>query len=155
MVLLRQEQVQHSVKESAGMVADELAQHKGNFANGNPKRSFLSDDFRKDIFSPFTVGQQFDLEEIKAKFKKAFVQNNLKDIRYEFGIGSFDKNDNIVFEKVTPNFIVEIQDTSHNFLCNRQINELSGTAGENLNPIEILYVVIPNINSHNILCGGQ
>ena len=147
MVLLRQEQIQHSVRESANMVADELAEHKGNFVNGNTKKNFLSDDFRKDIFSPYSVGQQFNLEEIKAKFKKAFVQNNLKEISYGFGIGSFDKNDNVVFEVLTPNFYAELQDTSHNFLCNRQINELSGTAGENLNPIEILYVVIPDIKS--------
>jgi two-component system, OmpR family, phosphate regulon sensor histidine kinase PhoR len=147
MVLLRQEQIKHNVEESTKIVADDLAQHKGNYATGNTKRGFLSDEFTSDMFRPVTIGQRFDVEEIRAKFKKAFLQNGLKEIKFEFGIGSFDKYDNIVFEKITPNLIIELQDSSNNFSFNRSLAALSGTAGENLSTEEILFVVIPDIKN--------
>ena len=147
MVLLRQEQIKHSVEESTKAVGNDLAQHKGNYISKNAKRGFLSDDFTLDMFKPVTIGQRFDVEEIREKFKKAFFQNSLKDIRFEFGIASFDKKGNNVFEKLTPNFITELEDSTNNFSFNWGLEALSGTAGENLSAQEILFVVIPDIKN--------
>lgn len=147
MVLLRQEQIKHNVEESTKAVGNDLAQHKGNYISKNAKRGFLSDDFTLDMFKPITIGQRFDVEEIREKFKKAFFQNSLKDIRFEFGIASFDKRGNNVFEKLTPNFIAELEDSTNNFSFNWGLEALSGTAGENLSAQEILFVVIPDIKN--------
>ena len=147
MVLLRQEQIKHSVEESTKAVGNDLAQHKGNYISKNAKRGFLADDFTLDMFKPITIGQRFDVEEIREKFKKAFFQNSLKDIRFEFGIASFDKKGNNVFEKLTPNFITELEDSTNNFSFNWGLEALSGTAGENLSAQEILFVVIPDIKN--------
>jgi len=92
-----------------------------------------------------TIGQRFDVEEIKKRFNKAFLQNNLKDIQFEFGIASFDRLGNNVFEKISPNFINAYEDTLNNFSFNWGLEALSGTAGENLGVNEVLFVVIPNI----------
>ena len=119
MVLLRKEQIKQSVEKATSMVADELEEHKGSYAAGTPKRNLLTDEFILDFSKPLNISQRIDMEEVKKKFQKAFLQYDLKDIRFEFGIASFDKNDNIIFEKVTPQFITSWEDTVHNFYCNR------------------------------------
>ncbi|MEO7394627.1 MAG: HAMP domain-containing sensor histidine kinase [Chitinophagaceae bacterium] len=147
MLLLSQEQIKHSVEESTKAVGNDLAQHKGNYISKNSKKGFLVDDFTLDLFRPVSIGQRFDVEEIREKFKKAFFQNGLKDIRFEFGIASFDKRGNNIFEKLTPDFIAELEDTSNNFSFNWGLEALSGTAGENLSAQEVLFVVIPDIKN--------
>lgn len=147
MVLLREEQIKHSVEESTKMVGNELSQHKGSYAAGASKKGFLKDDYVIDIFKPVTIGKRFDAEEINRKINKAFLQNNLKNIKFEFGIATFDRFDNNVFEIVSPNFAVEYEDTLSNFSFNWGLEALSGTAGENLGVNEVLFVIIPNIKS--------
>ena len=147
MVLLREEQIKHSVEEATKIVAAQLAEHKGSYAAGNTKRGLLADEFILDFSKPLNIGQRIDMEEVRKKFIKAFLANDLKDIRFEFGIASFDNNDNTVFEKVTPNFMASFEDTVHNFSKYVGLEALSGTAGENLSTSEMLVVVIPNIKS--------
>jgi two-component system, OmpR family, phosphate regulon sensor histidine kinase PhoR len=145
MVLLREEQVKHSVEDATKMVAAELAEHKGNYAISNNKRGLLSDEFILDFSKPLYIGQRIDVEDVKNKFKKAFLANNLKDIRFEFGIATFDNNNNMVFEKVTSYFMTSWEDTVNNFSKYVGLEALSATASENLSPTEMLVVVIPNI----------
>lgn len=147
MVLLREEQIKHSVEEATKVVAAQLAEHKGSYAAGNTKRGLLTDEFILDFSKPLNIGQRIDMEEVRKKFVKAFLANDLKDIRFEFGIASFDNNDNTVFEKVTANFMASFEDTVHNFSKYVGLEALSGTAGENLSTSEMLVVVIPNIKS--------
>ena len=145
MVLLRKEQIKHSVQESTKTVGNDLVQHKGSVASGVNKKGFLADDFSLDMFKPQTIGQRFDVEEIRKKLEKAFFLNGLKDIEFEFGVGSFNNNGDNVFEKFSANFNTAIEDTANNFFSNVGLEALSGTAGENLSIKEILFVVVPNI----------
>ncbi len=145
MVMLREEQIKHSVEDATKTVAAELAEHKGSYAAGNSRRGLLADDFVLDFSKPLNIGQRIDVEEVRKKLQKAFLQNNLKDIRFEFGIAAFDNNDNTVFEKVTANFMTSFEDTVHNFTKYVGLEALSGTPGENLSTTEMLVVVIPNI----------
>jgi len=147
MVLLRQEQIKHSVEEATKMVGNELAQHKGGFSPGNVKKGLLSDEFSLDIFKPITIGQRFNLEDIRNKIKRTFLLYKLKNIPFEFGIASFDKFDTNVFEIVTPNCAIALEYTRNNLSVNWRLEAFSGTAGENLTVSEGLFVVIPNIKS--------
>lgn len=147
MVLLRQEQIKHSVEESTKKVGNELSMHKGGFSTGPAKRGFLTEDFTLELFKPVTIGQRFDVEEIRKKFLRVFQQHNLKNIDFEFGIASFDRMGNNVFEKISPNFITAYEDTLNNFSFNWGLEAFSGTAGENLGVNEVLFVVIPNLKS--------
>ena len=144
MVLLREEQMEHSVEESTKMVANELAQYKGSTAAGANRKDFLSDDFSLDRFRPLSIGQRFDVEEIRKKLQKAFVLNNLRDVDFEFGIGYPDNLDNLKFEKVSPGFFEALEDSSNYFYSNYHLEALSGTPGENLSVNEVLFVVVPN-----------
>ncbi len=146
MVSLRREQIKHNVEQSTRLVAEELSQHKGNNLIGNTKRGLvLPDDFSIDIFKPQTVASRFSVEDIRQRFEKAFLQNDLKNIQFEFGIATFDRSGNMIFEKASPNFVNAFSDTTQNFVYNSGLEALSGTAGENLSVNEVLFVVVPNI----------
>ncbi len=146
MVLLREEQIKHSVEETTKLVGNELAHHKGSYAAGGNKGNFLTENFTLDIFKPVTIGKRVETEDVRKKFEKAFLKNNLKDIRFEFGIASFDKAGNAVFENTSANFSnFYFEDTTGNFTYNWGLEALGGTAGENLSVDEALFVVIPNI----------
>ena len=88
MILLREEQVRHNVSDASKDVAEELAQHKGNYSAGTAKLfpGLQQDDFSVELLKPITVGQRFNAAEIEQKIQKSFVNNNLKNIHFEFGL---------------------------------------------------------------------
>jgi two-component system, OmpR family, phosphate regulon sensor histidine kinase PhoR len=148
MVLLREEQIKHNVKDCTTEVGEDLAEHKGNYAAGNNRLGLTPDDFTLDMFKPVTIGQRFDAEDIRQKLQKAFLQNNLKDVHFEFGVASLDRNGFInYFEKQSKNFNAFYADTTHNFAYIFPLIPPSGTPGENLSPDEILIVVIPSLKN--------
>ncbi|MEK7224477.1 MAG: HAMP domain-containing sensor histidine kinase, partial [Bacteroidota bacterium] len=144
MMLLKQEQVKHTVQEVTQKVADDLSLHKGSYAAGT-NRNLFSEEYNLDFSKPLSGSAKniYDVGEIKKKFREAFVKYNLKDIHFEFGIASFDNNN--TFEKATPNFITALEDTVNNYPYNVALEALSGTPGENLSIKEVLFVVIPGI----------
>jgi len=142
MVLLKQEQVKRTVQDVTQKVADELSLHKGSYATGLGKNS-LSDEYLLDFPKPLNAQKNnYEIDEITTKLKNAFLKYDLKDIRFEFGIMSWEKNE---FEKATPNFLTAIEDTVNNFPANAALEALSGTPGENLSIKELLVVVVPGI----------
>ena len=147
MMLLRQEQIKQRVIDATKAVAEELEQHKGSYAAGGNKK-VIPDDFSLDLFKPNTVGQQFSAEEIKKKLQAAFLENNLKDVRFEFGIASFEKNGiENYFTTQSENFASFYEDSLHNTPFITSLTPPSGSPGENLSPDEMFIVVIPNIQS--------
>lgn len=146
MVLLREEQIKQSVQASTEAVANELAQQKGTFTTGpGSKKGFLSDQIDLDLFKPLSIGRGLDMGEVKEKVEKEFAQKNLRNIRFEFAIASFDNNGNTNWELVSPGFIKVFENTADNIHSNVEIRALSGTAGENLSITEALFVSVPNI----------
>jgi two-component system phosphate regulon sensor histidine kinase PhoR len=146
MMLLREEQIRQRASDATTTVAEELEQHKGSYAAGGNKK-FLQ-DIAIDIFKPKTVGQDFTVEEIKKKLEKAFLENNLKDVQFEFGIVTFSENgiENYL-EQQSEKFVALNNDTVHNKRFYASLTPPSGSAGENLSPEEALIVVIPNIRN--------
>ena len=114
MVLLGEEQTKERVRKAAETVGEELAQHKGSYAPGGTKKR-LPDDFSLDFLKPYTIGQQFSVEEIKKKLNKAFLDNNLKNVQFEFGLASFDRNgiENFITRQ-SENFATFYEDSLHN-----------------------------------------
>ena len=150
MISVRREQLKHSVEQSTLQVQKELSRHKGSdLMGGGKKGTVFPDDFSIDLFRKTTVGSRVDVSEVQEMFRRAFEQNNLKGVKFEFGIASL-QNDVIVFEKTSAGFMAAFQDTSSNFVSNMGLEAMSGTAGENLSVYEILYVVVPNLNNYVI-----
>jgi two-component system phosphate regulon sensor histidine kinase PhoR len=147
MVLLREEQIKHSVEDATKMVGEDLAQHKGSYGTGS-NRNLMSDNFSLEIIKPVTVGQRFGVDEINQKLQKAFFQNGLKDVHFEFGVASLDRTGFMnYFERASKNFASFYEDSAHNFSYFWPLVPPSGTPGENLSPDELLIIVIPNIKS--------
>jgi two-component system phosphate regulon sensor histidine kinase PhoR len=148
MVLLREEQIKHNVEDATKIVGEDLAQHKGNYTTGNGRLNLLPDDFSLEILKPITIGQRFGVKEITEKLQKAFVQNNLKDVRFEWGLASLDKSGFMsYFERQSKDFVTNYEDSAKSFSYIFGLVPPSGTPGENLSPDEILIVVIPNIKN--------
>jgi Signal transduction histidine kinase len=148
MVLLREEQIKQKVIDATNAVGEELAEHKGGYTPGTNKRGVIIEDFTIDIFKPISIARQFTVEEIRKKLQAAFTQKDLKDLRFEFGIASLEKNgvENYL-EKQSDNFGTYYEDTVNNSRFFAYLTPPSGTAGENLAANEILIVVMPSIKS--------
>lgn len=146
MVLLRKEQIKERVGKVMDHVADELVIHKGSATGGANK--IVPDDFSLNSFKPYSVGQQFTAEEIFKKLQKAFQDNGLKDIRFEFGIISFARNgvENSVTQQ-SSRFAAFYEDSIHNETLYRPLSAPSGSIAENLSPDEGFFLIIPNISS--------
>jgi two-component system, OmpR family, phosphate regulon sensor histidine kinase PhoR len=147
MVLLREEQIKHSVEESTKTVGNELAQRRGSYASGNPKKGFLSDEYSLELLKPLTISRKIDIEEVRKKLKTEFDKRGIKNIRFEFGIATYNPYGDDVFEKMTPGFIQSFLDTTGNWSANFAMQALSGTAAENLSVDEVLYVTVIDIKS--------
>ncbi|MFM2138478.1 MAG: hypothetical protein RJA57_785 [Bacteroidota bacterium] len=146
MISLRKEQIKHQVEVSTRQVADVLSHLKGNDLLGNGKTgSILPDGFTFDLFRPRTVASRFSVEEVRQKFDQSFRDNDLKNMRYEFGIASFDLSGNMVFQKASSGFAASYADTAHNFIYYTALQALGGTPGENLAVDELLVVVVPDL----------
>jgi two-component system phosphate regulon sensor histidine kinase PhoR len=143
MVLLKQEQVKRAIQDVTQNVADELSLHKGSYAAGKP-RGLLTPD--EDLFElkPLngSAKTNYDINDIRTKLKNGFLKYDLKDIHFELGIMSWEKNE---FEKATAGFLNAYQDSVRNYSANAALEALSGTPGENLSIKEILFVVVPGV----------
>jgi two-component system phosphate regulon sensor histidine kinase PhoR len=147
MMLLREEQIKERVTRATEIVGLQLAEKKGSFAAGTT-RSKLFDDLSFDIAKPLTIANQFTTEEIRKRLEKAFLENNLKDVRFEFAIASFAKNGlEHYLELQSENFVALNEDTVNNKQVLTPLIPPSGTPGENLSPEEMFIVVIPNIKN--------
>ena len=146
MILLREEQVRHNVSDASKDVAEELAQHKGNYSAGTTKLfpGLQQDDFSVELLKPITVGQRFNAAEIEQKIQKSFVNNNLKNIHFEFGLVSLGKSGFGRMERQSKDFISFYQDSIRNLTINALIVPPSGTAAENLSADEMLIVTVPD-----------
>ena len=148
MVLLREEQIKHNVEDATKMAGDELVQHKGSYAAGSNRLNMTPDDFSLIFLRPQTVGKRFDVAQINQKLQKAFLQNNLKNVHFDFGVASLDKTGLMnYFERQSANFAAHYEDSIHNFSFIWPLVPPSGTPGENLSPDELFIVVIPDLKS--------
>ncbi len=144
MILLRQEQIKHSVEEATIWVGNDLVARKSSSIGARP---FWEDDFLSRILRPPSIGQQVSVEEVDKKFREAFRKYHLPDrMRFEFGIASLQAADNNAFEKISSNFIQSYSDTTNNFTFNWVLQSGSGTLGA-AGIEEVLFVVIPDLRS--------
>ncbi len=147
MMLLREEQIKERVMKATEQVGLQLSEKKGSYASGTP-RSKIFDDLSFDLSKQLTIANQFTAEDIRKRLEKAFLENNLKDVKFEFAIVSFAKNgiENYL-EIQSERFVTFSEDTANNKSIGIPLTPPSGTPGENLSPDEIFYVVIPHIKN--------
>lgn len=147
MMLLREEQIKDRVIRATETVGNQLAEKKGSVAAGG-KKTNIFDDLSFDMSRPLTIGKHFTVEDIRKRLQKAFQDNNLKDVKFEFAVASFARNGiENYFEIQSENFVANYEDTLHNKQIIIPLTPPSGTPGENLTPDEMFIVIIPNVKN--------
>jgi len=149
MVLLRQEQVKHNVEDATKDVAEELARHKASYSGAIGKLfpGLHTEDATIDVFKPVTVGQRFNTAEIEQKIHKAFLKNDLKNIKFEFGLAALNTPGYgypARMERQSKNFVAFYQDSIRNYSYSMPLIAPSGSPAENLSSDEVLIIVIPD-----------
>lgn len=146
MIELGEKQVRQKVDDATRMVGQDFEQYKSGYGAGNRTfPDFMPDNFSLELLRPSTVGQRFTVAEIEDKLRKAFIANNLKDLKFEFGLGPVSSSFNFrSFERKSRNFDKEYIDTANNIQSTFFIVPSSGSAAENLTSNEALTVIVPN-----------
>jgi two-component system, OmpR family, phosphate regulon sensor histidine kinase PhoR len=146
MIELGEKQVRQKVDDATRIVGQDFEQYKSGYGTGNKTvPDLMPDNFSLEFLRPSTVGQRFTVAEIEEKLRKAFVANNLKDLKFEFGLGPVSSSFNFrSFERKSKNFDKEYIDTANNIQATFFIVPSSGSAAENLTSNEALTVIVPN-----------
>jgi two-component system phosphate regulon sensor histidine kinase PhoR len=146
MIELGEKQVRQKVDDATRMVGQDFEQYKSGYGTANRTfPDFMPDNFSLELLRPSTVGQRFTVAEIEDKLRKAFIANNLKDLKFEFGLGPVSSSFNFrSFERKSRNFDNEYIDTANNIQSTFFIVPSSGSAAENLTSNEALTVIVPN-----------
>lgn len=144
MLLLRQDQMKEKINNVAQFIGTDLSQYKGSPPGYN--RSILNDDFTSDIFKPYLVGSRLTSQEIHQKIKAAFLQQNLNEVPFEFGLIELNTGNLGNVERQSVNFETWYQDTLHYLSFHQFLLPPSGSAAENLTADEVLIIIVPQID---------
>jgi two-component system phosphate regulon sensor histidine kinase PhoR len=104
----------------------------------------LPDNFVFSITPP-TLSLRYSTYEIEGKLVKAFHEQGLHKLRFEFALTS-DAND-FYPEMKSRNFVEESLDTVHNKMIIMPITPNTGNDMENFSAYEHLFIVIPDFNT--------
>ena len=110
------------------MVGKNFLHDKGSNITGSSKKGglILPDDFTLDILKPLTISSRFDVEQIREKLQRAFLQNNLKNIKFEFALLLWQGRQNLVFQKASTRILAAFEDTLNKYPTNIGLEALSG-----------------------------
>ncbi|NBX10915.1 MAG: sensor histidine kinase [Chitinophagaceae bacterium] len=121
MVQLREEQIKHRLGEVTKVVTDELMEQSGAYLPQGYQRRKLLEGFGWDLFTTPTVASRHSAEDLRKRIAKAFKENDLNTIPFEFGLYTFDRFSGNTLQKSSSRFLQAQQDTAHNFYAGRAI----------------------------------
>lgn len=137
----KSQQFEKSMSLVTATASSDLADDKGNLSPfDNRKNADIL--FPLNAF-PSTIVHRFTREEIRAKIKKAFEKNNIKNVDFEFAI----TNMSLIGDDLQSKKYAEVYfDTAHNLRFVSPIVSPNGSFAEGLAPQELLVIVVPNVN---------
>jgi len=146
MIVVEEKQFNDKLVSATRAVGEDLAQHKGNMlSQGNSVLPWKQDQFSLDMPRLSTVASLFTGPVLNDKIRKAFVENGLAKIRFEFALASTNPYGEVTYlERQSSYFGKFYEDSASNLSCIYPIESMSGSIGENLSPREILWVIVPN-----------
>jgi len=138
----KEQQFEKSMAMITATAANDLAGEKGNLSPFDNKKN-ADILFPLNAF-PSTIVHRYSREEIKAKIKKAFEKNDIKNIDFEFAISTTSMiGDDLQSKKYAEAYM----DTVHNLSFVYPIQIPNGSFAEGLAPQELLVIVVPNVNN--------
>lgn len=145
--LIQQERFIEKVDKAGLDVAEELSRTiPGVGMPFNRRNTFpiLPDDLSMNILRTSAVVERFSISEINIKLKKAFTNEGLDELRYEFAITS--NSDDFILEMQSPHFQQESLDTLHFRRRVIPIIPETGSELEGLLAYEHLFIIIPDFD---------
>jgi len=155
MLIVKEEQFLAKIKKGMEVAGDELMEQRGvallprpgkNIPNFNWQNSQLA----REVMRPPSIAERFSVFEIHEKLNRAFEQQGLKNLNFEFAVSSENRAGVIGFyekRSQSPNFEALFEDTINNQLVVYHFLPQSGSIAEGLVPEEHMAVVVPNIKN--------
>lgn len=146
----QQDEFKMKVNKTMRDVSQELMEQKTTLPSlksfrSRPGFNFPSDQFQFELIKPPTIAQKFTEFEIAEKLALSLSSQGLKDINFEFAITG-DINSFIVdYELKSPGFLHAAADTINNFQWQYPLQPAAGSDFENLMPVQIFILVVPDI----------
>jgi len=147
MVQLREEQIKHRLGEVTKVVTDELMEQSRPYSPQGYQRRKLLDGFGWDLFTTPTVASLHSTEDLHKRIAKAFRENDLNKIHFEFGLYSFDRFSGNTLQKSSSRFLQAQQDTAHNFYAGRAITAPNASGIGAIGVSEALFIVVPDVKT--------
>jgi len=149
MIVVEEKQFGDKLVAATKNVGGELSEYKGNMlSQGGSTLPWKQDQFSLDMLRPTTVASRFTAAQLNDKIRKAFTENGLAKIRFEFALASTNPYGEVTYlERQSSNFAKFYEDSAENLSYIYPIESMSGSIGENLSPREILWVIVPNSSS--------
>ncbi len=143
LVQLRSAQITAKVKDASITIAGDFSKAIYGSSPAKVPRNLHSLSLTNDMFNvlkPRTVGEHFSKQEVFEKIKKAFDDEDLKHVKFDFAIINSANDYEMQTENYTKNFFDSA--SNKNFII--PILPDSGTDLEGLNVADSLVIVVPD-----------
>lgn len=150
MLVNKHDEIEFKLVRTLEEVSKELIEQKGTLPSlknyrTKPGFSLPSDQFQLELMKPATITQKFTEFEIHEKIAKALHKQGLQDIKFEFAITGDISAPSADFEIKSNNFLSQLEDTMSNLQLQYALQPQSGSDFENLMPVQIMMLIIPDI----------
>src|ERR1017187_2150362 len=138
----KEQQFENTMTKVTATSASVLAEEKSNLSSLNSRKN-AEILFPLHAF-PSTIVHRFTREEIRAKIKKVFEENYIKNVDFEFAITSTSM---IGDDMQSKKFYDAYTDTVRNKSFVVPIISSGGSLMEGLSPEELLIIVVPHVKN--------
>jgi two-component system phosphate regulon sensor histidine kinase PhoR len=150
MLVNKHDELQFKVIKTLDEVSKDLIEQKGTLPSlknyrTKPGFSLPSEQFNRELMKPATITQKFTEFEIHEKLVNAFKRQGIKDIKFEFAITGDISSPSADFELKSYNFLQHLEDSVNNLQLQCPLQPPSGSDFENLMPVQIMVLIVPNI----------
>jgi two-component system, OmpR family, phosphate regulon sensor histidine kinase PhoR len=153
MLVNKQEEFGYKITRAIDEVGVELMEQKStlpslrNFRLKPGGFNFPSDQLQRELMRPATIAQKFTAYEIQEKLRKAFLNQGLKDVPFEFAVLVDDGFLNYEYQLKSNAFLEQFEDSVNNFRWQYVLQPPSGSDLENLVPVQQMVLVVPNFKA--------
>jgi two-component system, OmpR family, phosphate regulon sensor histidine kinase PhoR len=147
MIVAKEEQFKDRLVGATRIVGEELSQYKGSMLSATGP-AFHRDEFTNELLRPSTIGSRFTVNDLFEKIRKALLNQQLEDVKFEFALATTTSLSSIGYiERQSPNFGKLFTDTANNYSYYYPIISPSGSITESISTNEVLIVIVPNIKN--------
>lgn len=153
MLVNKQEEFDYKIIRAIDDVGTELMEQKSILPSLRNYRlkpggfNLPSDQLQKELMRPATIAQKFTAYEIEEKLRKAFQNQGLKDLPFEFAVLVDDGFLNYEYQLKSKDFLDQLEDTVNNRRWQYALQPPSGSDLENLVPVQEMIFIVPDFKA--------